>query len=315
MPLAGAHQEPGLDIVDRDMADPFSAAPLRAPRVRAEQFRFLLQALLDLKSTADDNPLCLVTAGGKAAILRDVADWAAACGRSVFVRDGEALGEEIDRSLADNSWNRLRNRVAGHDLVIVERVEAIGDRQRLTAFRHLFDAAVAGGTRFCLSLAANPTSGHLPADLAGRLAGGHVLPLTPDEQARHVQRSPAQDQESAAVRQPSLPRVFAATARHYGISSETLLGPCRSRTISQARSLAMYLARHLTKKSFSAIGRACGDRDHTTALHGLRITTARIASDPALAADAAAILQSLAPRDQSKGRVRRRPHSLSIPCR
>lgn len=297
------------------MADPFSALSQRGSSLRARQFRQALQALLERRSPADGNPLCLIAAGGRAALLRDAADWAEACGFTVFLRDGEQLGAEISRALAADAWDRLRNRVAAADLVVIDRVETIGDRQRLAGFRHLFDAAIAEGSRFCLSLAASPTAGLLPADLAGRLAGGLVLPLAHDEPASDAVAAPTQGRGSTPVRQPTLSRVFAATAKHYGISLGTITGPGRSRTVSQARSLAMYLARRLTDKSFAAIGQACGDRDHTTALHGMRITAARIAADPAIAADAAAILRSLVPLP---GRPRRRDAAwkpLSVPCR
>ncbi|MFM1903636.1 MAG: hypothetical protein RLZZ440_1536 [Planctomycetota bacterium] len=294
------------------MIDRCSAPPLQSPSLRGRQVWRAIQTLIQRQSPAGDNPLCLIAPEGRAALLRDVADWARACGCTVFMRDGEALGVEIGRALEADSWDRLRSRVAAHDLVVVEGVEAIGNRQRLSAFRHLFDAAAAGGTRFCLSLAVSPTAGRLPEDLAGRLAGGLVLPLAHDEPSPAVpERRPA----TASARQPSLPRVFAATAKHYGISPETLVGPGRSRTVTQARSLAMYLARHLTDKSFSAIGRACGDRDHTTALHGMRITAARLASDPVLAADAVAILKALAPRTGGRSRDRSTWKPLSVSCR
>jgi chromosomal replication initiation ATPase DnaA len=315
MPLAGPHPWSGLDIVDHAMADSCSATPFPGPGLRARQLRRALQTLIEGKPSADGNPLCLITGGGRAALLRDVADWATACGRKVSIWDGEQLGEEIRRSLAADTWDRLRNRVAANDLVVVERVEAIGTRKRLTAFRHLFDAAAAGGTRFCLSLAASPTAGRLPTDLAGRLAGGLVLPLSHDKPAWVVPASLEQDGGLPPVRQPSLPRVFAATAEHYGIQPHALVGPCRSRTVSQARSLAMYLARKLTDKSYSAIGRACGNRDHTTALHGMRITATRLAADPVLAADAAAILHELSKRPARTCRRIPPLKSVSIPRR
>ena len=49
--------------------------------------------------------------------------------------------------------------------------------------------------------------------------------------------------------------------------------------------MAMYLARRLTPASLQAIGTAFGGRDHTTVLHGIRVTEARRASDPGLAAE------------------------------
>ena len=37
------------------------------------------------------------------------------------------------------------------------------------------------------------------------------------------------------------------------------------------RQLAMYLCRHATKASYPAIGRAFGDKDHSTVMHACRV--------------------------------------------
>jgi chromosomal replication initiator protein len=60
--------------------------------------------------------------------------------------------------------------------------------------------------------------------------------------------------------------------------------------------MAMYLARRLTQKSLQSIGTAFGGRDHTTVLHGIRITETRRASDPAVAAEIDQIVATLVGR-------------------
>ena len=42
----------------------------------------------------------------------------------------------------------------------------------------------------------------------------------------------------------------------------------------------MYLARELTDETLPSIGRAFGNRNHTTVMHACRRTAERIASDP-----------------------------------
>lgn len=54
------------------------------------------------------------------------------------------------------------------------------------------------------------------------------------------------------------------------ISREELLGQCRSKNIVKPRHVAMALCKRLTLHSLPEIGRAFGDRDHTTILSATR---------------------------------------------
>lgn len=56
-------------------------------------------------------------------------------------------------------------------------------------------------------------------------------------------------------------------ARQYEISVTQLEGESREKQVSQARHIAIYLARELTQSSFPALGKAFGSRDHTTIMH------------------------------------------------
>jgi chromosomal replication initiator protein len=69
--------------------------------------------------------------------------------------------------------------------------------------------------------------------------------------------------------------------------------PSRCRQVSHARGMAMYLARRLTQKSLQVIGTAMGGRDHTTVLHGIRVTETRRARDPGIAADIDQLIETL----------------------
>ncbi|GAB4218507.1 MAG: chromosomal replication initiator protein DnaA [Synechococcales cyanobacterium] len=61
--------------------------------------------------------------------------------------------------------------------------------------------------------------------------------------------------------------VFQVITEEYGITKADLLSNSRKREISQARQMAMYLARHYTKLSLPKIGSAFGGKDHTTVLY------------------------------------------------
>jgi chromosomal replication initiator protein len=78
--------------------------------------------------------------------------------------------------------------------------------------------------------------------------------------------------ETWAANQPELRSISAAVARYFDQKLDDLRGPTRRKEFVQARSIAMYLARRLTDKSFGEVGKHFGDRDHTTVMHACRRT-------------------------------------------
>jgi chromosomal replication initiator protein len=65
--------------------------------------------------------------------------------------------------------------------------------------------------------------------------------------------------------------ILDVVADHYRLTRQDLVGKSRSRPLTTARHVAMYLARECTGLSLIKIGELF-DRDHTTALHGIRKT-------------------------------------------
>jgi chromosomal replication initiator protein len=63
--------------------------------------------------------------------------------------------------------------------------------------------------------------------------------------------------------------ILEETARYFGLSVEDLVSPSRSRPLTTARHVAMYLLRECTAMSYVRIGELFGGRDHTTVLHGV----------------------------------------------
>lgn len=64
---------------------------------------------------------------------------------------------------------------------------------------------------------------------------------------------------------PSL--IMGQTANYFGVTIDQLCSSDRSRTLVEARQIAMYLCRELTDLSLPKIGAAFGGRDHTTVMH------------------------------------------------
>jgi chromosomal replication initiator protein len=79
--------------------------------------------------------------------------------------------------------------------------------------------------------------------------------------------------------------IIAEVAEGYGLTSEHLVGPDRTKRVSQARQEAMWACRQVKGKdgkprySYPFIGRLFGGRDHTTVLWGERQHAARLAGE------------------------------------
>lgn len=209
--------------------------------------------------------------------------------------DGGTLDRDIASALAGERLDRLAVTLAARRLVVVDRIDRVSSGERQVALAHLLDACAAVGTVWLVSMPMHPAAGFVP-QCASRFSAGLVVPEAALPEA----------QPHPGVAPPSLGSIIRAAARLHDVRPQEIIGPSRSRTVAGARSLAMYLARRLTGRSFQAIGAACGGRDHSTVMHGVRACRGRLARDPALAADVERIVGDLsssgpAPRDRARG--------------
>ncbi|MGB4414832.1 MAG: chromosomal replication initiator protein DnaA [Paludibacter sp.] len=62
-----------------------------------------------------------------------------------------------------------------------------------------------------------------------------------------------------------------AVCEYFSLSVDAISTKSRKREVVQARQIAMYLSKQLTKNSLSSIGFAIGQRDHATVLHACKI--------------------------------------------
>lgn len=60
---------------------------------------------------------------------------------------------------------------------------------------------------------------------------------------------------------------------YFSLSVDAISTKSRKREVVQARQIAMYLSKQLTKSSLSSIGNTIGQRDHATVLHACKIVT------------------------------------------
>lgn len=68
----------------------------------------------------------------------------------------------------------------------------------------------------------------------------------------------------------SIQQITAAVADYYGIIENDITGSSRNRRVARPRQMVMYLAREETDSSLPQIGKALGNRDHTTVMYGCR---------------------------------------------
>lgn len=71
--------------------------------------------------------------------------------------------------------------------------------------------------------------------------------------------------------------VLSTVAKYFDVSIEDMQSKSRTRTLTNARQVAMYLLRELTEMSLPRIGNDLGGRDHTTVMHAVRKVSAHMA--------------------------------------
>jgi len=71
-------------------------------------------------------------------------------------------------------------------------------------------------------------------------------------------------------------RIIDLTAEMFSFDVEQITGGSRRRPLVDARQVAMYVTRNMTDLSFPDIGKAFGNRDHTTVMHAVRKIEARM---------------------------------------
>ena len=93
----------------------------------------------------------------------------------------------------------------------------------------------------------------------------------------------------APGRVEAVDRIARAVAARFGVTARDLRSASRRRALVVPRHLAIFLARTWTGSSFASLGAYFGRRDAATIRHACRAAADRLAADPAMAAEVAAI--------------------------
>ena len=193
-------------------------------------------------------------------------------GAAVAVASRDELGR------FDGWPRRLEDRVRGG---LTVRIEPPGPPSRR---RYLLDRARARGlapAADALDALAEAADGYRSLDglLARLVLAGRVERRPLDLRLARTLLDGDEDAPPATVAE-----VARAVARQFGLRPRDLRSADRRAALVTPRHLAILLARELTGASFAALGHAFGDRDTKTIRHACRAASARLASDPSLAA-------------------------------
>lgn len=104
------------------------------------------------------------------------------------------------------------------------------------------------------------------------------------------------DTFSPARPEHSVTAIIEATARLHSLRPAEILGKSRSRGVTNARHIAMYLSRELTGLSFPELAREFGGKDQSTVQHGVKRIEEEIRSDEDLRTRVALVAQALGAR-------------------
>ena len=88
-------------------------------------------------------------------------------------------------------------------------------------------------------------------------------------------------------------KIISEVSNYFGVTSDQIRGPLRTKTYLVPRQVAMFLLREETSLSLSAIGKILGGRDHSTVIHGHEKVASLINIDDKLRSDILAIRNNL----------------------
>jgi chromosomal replication initiator protein len=103
---------------------------------------------------------------------------------------------------------------------------------------------------------------------------------SPNESALQSLLQDVLDQEPTKA--VTVDRVQRIVAAHFDLRVSDLTGPRRPKNIAEARQMAMFIVRTLTKLPLTQIGDEFGNRDHGTVIHACRVVDGRIKADSGL---------------------------------
>ena len=97
--------------------------------------------------------------------------------------------------------------------------------------------------------------------------------------------------------------IFEVVAEQYGLTVDDLKGSSRTRNVSNARHIAMYLCRTILGTSLQTIGDLLGGRDHASVIHGTRRIEEQLPHDMRLSETISLLKKKINPQNEQTDRV------------
>jgi chromosomal replication initiator protein len=166
--------------------------------------------------------------------------------------------------IADIQAPDLETRVA----ILQKKAEREGFMQKVPLTSDLFHAIAE-----CFPNNIRELEGGLNKVVASALLDHGALDVT------SIQRLLGGNQSSASL---SLDRILETVAQYYHLKASDLKGPSRSKDVSHARQVAIYVLRQLTEVSFPKLGELMGGRKHTSILYAYEKVKEELELHPAL---------------------------------
>lgn len=103
--------------------------------------------------------------------------------------------------------------------------------------------------------------------------------------------------QAAELEDGTMEPIIEAVAAEFRLPPTSLRGPSRMKALVEARQLATYVARQLTRLSYPEIGRALR-RDHSTAMASVTAMARKLEKDAGLKAAAERVIERLKAREK-----------------
>lgn len=107
-----------------------------------------------------------------------------------------------------------------------------------------------------------------------------------------------QHYKAGALVKPGFTQIVTVVSKHFKIPEDEIKGTKRNAPIVQARHVAIFLTRELTKDSWKHIGSLFGDRDHTSMMHGYQKISEMMHQDKDFRTTVRGLMRNLYPDSQ-----------------
>ena len=247
---------------------------------------------------------------GKTHLLQAIGHKTKAKGLVTLYVTSEEFTNQYVMAIQSGQTEEFRDKYRKVDVLLIDDIQfLIGKEQTQEGFFHTFNSLHVENKQIVVASDRHISElKTLESRITSRLAGGLVADIqVPQLETRvailngKVQQRryeiPKEVIEFLGERIQSKPisdsTISSEVSNYFGVTSDEIIGPRRSKSYLLPRQVTMFLLREETSLSLSAIGKILGGRDHSTVIHGHEKVASLINSDHKLRSDVLAIRNNL----------------------